>query len=328
MSKVCVIGSATWDALLTTDQAKLIKGKSGQKTKSMLAFSYGAKIDASDTIYTFGGGASNVSVGLNRLGISASVYTHLGRDWRGREIINHLKAERVDVKSITFDRERHSAMSLIVTSGAAREHIAFVDRGASSGLQLKTKLASGTYNWFYLTAITTLNWPAMLRKFFTASSRAGKKIFWNPGSRQLASAKALKPLLKYLTVLDLNKEEATKLVRDLGKKAKNEAQILKTLWSLGPEIVLITCGAKGAYCFDGKSFIYYPSYKLKAVNTIGAGDAFGSGWLAGFIHSRGKLIEAMRWGMSNSNSVILKMGAQRGLLRRGEIKKFLLQHHK
>ena len=81
MAKVCVIGSATWDALLTTNQAKVLKpSKNGP---AMMAFSYGAKIDASSTVYTFGGGAANVAVGLSRLGIPTGVHTHLGSDWRG-----------------------------------------------------------------------------------------------------------------------------------------------------------------------------------------------------------------------------------------------------
>ena len=320
MAKVCVIGSATWDALLTTNQAKVLKpSKNGP---AMMAFSYGAKIDASSTVYTFGGGAANVSVGLRRLGVPTSIRTHLGSDWRGQEIVNHLKKERVDVKGITFDARGHSATALIVTSGAAVEHVAFVDRGVSSGLVVKPALASSDYQWFYMTAITSPNWYSQLRSFFKQASRRRKKIFWNPGSLQLRESKKMRPLLKYLTVLDLNLSEAKTLAKELGLKASRPAELLLKLKKLGPKIIILTAGSGGAYAYDGVTMVHYPSFHVKATNTIGAGDAFGSGWLAGYIHSRGNLKTAMHWGMCNSNAVILKPGAQIGLLKKSEIRRW------
>lgn len=318
MSKVCVIGSATWDALLTTNQAKVIKPQNSNS--AMLAFSYGAKIDASSTVFTFGGGAANVSVGLNRLGVRASIRTHLGRDWRGKEIVNHLKKEGVDVKGITFDRQRHSALSLIVTAGGACEHVAFVDRGASSGLDIKPSWASEGDEWFYLTAITSPNWHGKITTFLRPAAERNKKVFWNPGSMQLRESQKLRPLLKFLTVLDLNLSEAKTMVKELGFKGGSPAALLMTLKKLGPKIIIITAGSGGAYAYDGKVMVHYPSFHVKATNTIGAGDAFGSGWLGGYIHSRENLKTAMHWGMCNSNAVILKPGAQIGLLTKAQIK--------
>ena len=320
MAKVCVIGSATWDAVLTTNQAKVLKpSKNGP---AMMAFSYGAKIDASSTVYTFGGGAANVAVGLSRLGIPTGVHTHLGSDWRGKEIINHLKKEGVNVGGITFDSKRHSATALIVTSGAATEHVAFVDRGASSGLVVEPSLANSGCQWFYLTAITSPKWYSHLTNFLKLAARRKKKIFWNPGTMQLQEAKKLRPLLKYLAVLDLNLSEGITLAKELGIKVTKPADLLIKLRKLGPKIIIITAGSNGAYAYDGVTMVHYPSFHVKATNTIGAGDAFGSGWLAGYIHSRGNIKTAMHWGMCNSNAVILKPGAQIGLLKKSEIRRW------
>lgn len=317
---MCVIGSATWDALLTTDQAQVLKSKTN--SLAMMAFAYGAKIDAASTVYTFGGGAANVSVGLRRLGVAVTIRTHLGSDWRGQEIVNHLKKERVDIKGVTFDPRRHTATALIVTSGAALEHVAFVDRGASSALTIKSAWANMAYNWFYITAITSPNWYSQLRGFFSQAAKRRKKIFWNPGSQQLQEPKRLRLLLKYLTVLDLNLSEATTLAKAVRLTGKRPAELLIKLKKLGPKIVIITCGSDGAYAYDGNVMLHYSSFHVRATNTIGAGDAFGSGWLAGYIQSRGDLKTAMHWGMCNSNAVILKSGAQLGLLRKSEISKW------
>ncbi|MFH1111743.1 MAG: carbohydrate kinase family protein [Patescibacteria group bacterium] len=322
MNKVCVIGGATWDVLLTSNEAKFVKVKSGGHKHQAMAFLYGSKIDTTGSEYSFGGGASNVAVGLRRLGVKVDIVIQLGNDWRSKDIINHLKKERVGIKNIIIDKKSYSAISFIITSGGAHEHVAFVDRGATINFKINQRLVSPSYEWYYLTSLANPLWYKYMASFLKEAYQNKKNIFWNPGSLQLKSAHHLKPLLKYLTVLDLNKDEAFKLVYDFGYKVKLIADVLKILHQVGVKVVLVTAGASGAYCFNGQSIVYYPSYHVKPKNTIGAGDAFGSGWLAGYLHSHGDLKQAMKWGMCNSNSVIMKVGAQKGLLRRNQISSF------
>ncbi len=320
MHKICVIGGATWDVLLLTNEAKLVSLGRGAKDQA-LAFLYGAKIDVTGSEYSFGGGAANVAVGLSRLGITADIYTRLGNDWRAREIIAHLQQEKVDTSQITYDYKLHSAASLIITVGGAHEHVALVDRGATVNLVVKSDWIQKRYDWFYLTSLANPQWYKFLPSFFKAVRKFNKKIFWNPGSLQLKQINRLRPLLKYLEVLNVNYKEAQEI---LGKKFKNSKtkSILSALLKLGPKIVIVTDGAKGAYVATKDQYWHQKSFTAKPVNTIGAGDSFGSGFLAGLIKSKGNLKQAMLWGMANSNSVIMHSGAQRGLLTQKELLRF------
>ena len=63
------------------------------------------------------------------------------------------------------------------------------------------------------------------------------------------------------------------------------------------------------------------SFKVNPVNTTGAGDAFGSGFLAGFINSNSNAKTALHLGMLNSTAVIMHKGAQKGLLTKSELLK-------
>jgi len=67
------------------------------------------------------------------------------------------------------------------------------------------------------------------------------------------------------------------------------------------------------------SIYFRPALKRKGINTTGAGDAFGSSFVAGLIKYN-DIEQALKLGILNSNSVIMKIGAQEGLLYSKDIK--------
>ena len=93
---------------------------------------------------------------------------------------------------------------------------------------------------------------------------------------------------------------------------------------LGPKIVVITDGPKGAYASDGENRFEMPLYPDPAppVDRTGAGDSFASTFVAAII--KGNTIEgALQWAPINSMSVVQKVGAQAGLLKEKELEDFL-----
>lgn len=317
--KVLVIGGATWDVLFTTSQTELVREPKSRNP--LLAFPYGGKVDAVGVTYGFGGGAANVAVGLARLGVRAGITTRVGDDWRGGEVVRNLRANGVEVNLIQTDRVETTPLAFIVTTGGAHDHVAFVSRGAATKLKLPAAVPK-MYTWVYLTSLATPAWWHGLRQLLPSLKRRGQCLFWNPGAAQLAHGQRLKPWLRYVTVLDLNREEAELLAKDLKFRYRSLGQLLHRLKSLGSTAVLITDGARGAYYYDGTQVLHRPSLKLHPVNTTGAGDAFGAGFLAGYLRSHGNVRQAMDWGMCSSSSVIMHVGAQRGLLASAEIHKF------
>jgi len=319
-NNICVIGGATWDALFTTSKAALLPNRSMQQ--KFLAFPYGGKVDADDVIYGFGGGAANASVGLARLGLNTAIITRVGKDWRGQEVVKNLQANKVITKNVQVDSKETTALSFIVTTGGAHDHVAFVSRGSTSNLQLPTQI-SKEFNWFYITSLATKDWNVKLLQLFKNCKKSNQQIFWNPGARQFTNNKALKKLLPYVAILDLNKEEAELVARDLKLKYVGVVGLLKALHKIGPEGVLITDGANGAYFYDGQKVHYQKSYRITPINTTGAGDGFGCGFLAGYLQSNKNVAEGLQWGMLNSSSVIMHSGPQKGLLTVSQLKKFI-----
>ena len=61
---------------------------------------------------------------------------------------------------------------------------------------------------------------------------------------------------------------------------------------------------------------YIPSVGHTPKNLTGAGDAFGSGFITGWIKSRGDIRYALRLAAFNADSVVQHVGAKVGILKK------------
>ena len=68
-------------------------------------------------------------------------------------------------------------------------------------------------------------------------------------------------------------------------RSKDIWDMAETIANFGVELVVITAGKEGQYLYDkaAKKKYHLPAYPVKAIDTISANDAFGGGFLAGYI---------------------------------------------
>jgi len=149
-------------------------------------------------------------------------------------------------------------------------------------------------------------------------TKLGTKVMFNPGVLELANPEPLKKTLKYVDILLLNKREASELLLSARLKAAPEAEpsleeLLVRLQKLVP-VVILTAGKDGGIATDGEKIYRFGLYEnVKIKDTTGAGDAFGSGFLAAF--SSGKNFKtSLTFASANSTSVVTHLGAKDGLL--------------
>ena len=132
------------------------------------------------------------------------------------------------------------------------------------------------------------------------------KIAFNP-SEYLIKKENLKSMLKLCDILILNREEAGLLTRD--------KDLLIGLIKLGPKIVVITNKDKEVLAYSkNKKYSLIP-HKMKVVERTGAGDAFASGFVAGQMFGK-SIMESLKLGLEESESVIKHKGAKIGLIKR------------
>jgi ribokinase len=317
---VVTIGGATRDFFISSDKARVVNNKKSLKERKLLAFELGAKHYIEDLHSFLGGGACNTAIGFSKLKLKTAIKICIGVYEEGRWIKRTLKKEKVNTSLIKSTKEEPSGLSFIIidSKSKSREHIAFSYRGANKYLDIDPKKIIST-KWIYLASFSGENWVGQLKNISKIVKDQKIKLAFNPGSKQLeAGVTKLKGILKLTEVLLVNRDEAIELA--LSQQHYNQAPhintLLRELKKMGPKIVVVTDGDKGAYAHDGEEFFFMRSLKINPVDTTGAGDAFSSGFVAGMIKYREDIKKALELGVRNGASVAQKIGAQTGLIRK------------
>ncbi|MFH1598074.1 MAG: carbohydrate kinase family protein [Patescibacteria group bacterium] len=331
--QVVTIGGATRDITFRTDDGELIDTPHLLTKQKLLAFEYGAKIISRQCHYTLGGGGTNAAVGLTRLGLKVASFVNVGSDNLGGQVIKNLQEHKINTSLVKRDKKAMTGFSLLVISGQAKDHVAFLYRGANDNISIEPKdIKKFSTDWFYITSLSGLHWPKLMKEIIEAKKKKIIKIGWNPGETQLkAGKKGLIALIKETDVFILNKDETIELILSdpkLPSKIKKDTRkinnvnfLIKRLHSWGPKIVVLTDGKKGAYAYDGEKIYFSEILDTPVKDTTGAGDCFGSSFLAGLILFHDDIDKAIKLGIVNTSYLVQKVGAQEGLMNKQQIKK-------
>jgi len=264
---------------------------------------------------TCGGSAANTVVGLARLGCKVGFIGKVADDREGKMLIEDFRREGVDTNGIIHTRTGRSGtvMGFVDKKG---ERALYVDPGVND------TLGSGEINKEYAFQTDFLHITSFVgEKSFESQRRLVEslpkkvKLSLDPG--ELYARKGLvklESMIRHAFVLMPNLSE----LRLLTKKA-NYKQGAEFLIQKGVQIVAVKLGSKGCYVTDGNENHLVKAFKVKVVDTTGAGDAFCAGFLYGLI--RGKsLFECGRLGNFVASRCIMRMGARPGLPRLEDLK--------
>lgn len=309
MHDVLTLGSATFDVFLTSADFKVVDMKDFPSGKGE-CFSFGSKIDIHDMVTSSGGGATNAAATFTNLGLNAQVISRIGTDAAGEMVLRDLQARGIGTKYLHRTEKEKTAYATILSRPHSDRTI-LVYRGTSEHFQTSDLPSRLKAHWIYVTSLGGN--LAVARAAFERALNTQTDIFWNPGAGELEQGlKKLQSLLRHVTILNLNDEEAS-LLTHLPIARKNET--IQILLGTGVQQVLLTHGSEGATYADVTKQFFAPGLKVRVANLTGAGDAFGSGFVSGFIKTR-NVETALRVAILNSSSVIQKIGAKNGLLEK------------
>lgn len=281
-----------------------------------LCFPYGQKVLVDSSEFLLGGGASNVSIGLARLGFSSSLIAELGDDEFSQKIFNVLTKEKVDVSRILQTQGAASSFTIGINfKGERTLFVKHVKRMHNFSFnQLNTR-------WVYVGGLGN-EWENAYKKAIEFIKSSNATLVFAPGTTQVKSgSQQIQSILEKTDIFFSNKEEAAKIANFKLPILNNVENLLRELKKTGPKIAVITDGLNGSYVIDKQEKIYFgEASKEKALERTGAGDAYCSGFLAAYMRGLG-IETAMKWGTVNAGSVIQKVGAQEGLLTREELEK-------
>jgi len=98
---------------------------------------------------------------------------------------------------------------------------------------------------------------------------------------------------------------------------------IKTILTMGPKVVIEKCGAEGCRLHEiGKEAIDIPGYPVDVINILGAGDAFGAGFLYGFVNDW-DLYKSIRLGNACGAIVVTRLACSNSMPTYDEVMMFI-----
>lgn len=308
MFDIITIGSATRDVFLVSDKFIALKSKKFP-TGSGECVALGSKIDVNRLVLTTGGGATNSAATFSSLGFHTATITRIGDDSSGKDVIYDLNRFGVSTHYVRVIKNGQTGFSTLLTMKDG-ERTALVYRGVSSAFEVKDIHWEGCKQtkWIYLTSLGG-NLP-LAKKIIQHAHKNNVRIAWNPGTLELKRGIGeIKPLLPMVDVLNMNLEEA-KILTDK-KTLKTMFDAVKTK----DKMRLITDGTNGSYAWHNGIILHACTTNARAISRTGAGDAFGSGFVAGLIKKQDVKF-SLSLGTLNAESVVQSYGAKQGILKK------------
>lgn len=309
---IITFGSGTLDVFVKSRDFR-IKREKRFLTGKGICFPFASKVDIKDIFFSTGGGGTNVAATFSNQGFKVAYCGKIGKDIFGEKILKDLKKFKIDTRFVFETEEKPTNCSIVFSFG--KDRTVFVYREASEILK-KEEIPWKEFkaNWFYLAPLSgkLANLFAPLVNF---AEKNKIKIACNPGNSQISLGKKfLKPIFSKIDILILNQEEASLLTQVPYRKEK---EVFKKLDKMIPGIAVMTKGKEGVIVSDGKYIFEAGIPSSKCIEKTGAGDAFSSGFIVGFI-KKGDIPYAIQLGTANATSCVQKIGAKAGLLKKGQ----------
>lgn len=357
MKKALTIGGAVYDIFIQYEHPETLSMHTHETDKRFLVLEEGTKVEVKDLAYRSGGGATNSAASFKHLGFQTSTFFKVGTDAQAQEIINELNALHIDTAWVKHDAMHATGTSFIFPT--QHDRIVLVYRGASMHLE-KSELPLQAIEQTDLLYVTSLcNQAAALLPEITSHAQRHKKLVAvNPGTSQLRDhPESISTSLKNIEILIMNSHEAKILCHSIfrqcswltteiagsvdGSTHDHQPELLQAqmtyqnicfnlkdfcqeILNHGPRIVAITNGAEGVYVATKENLYFHPSMPSNIISTLGAGDAFGSAFVAQIAHGA-SIPDALRAGIINACAVIEHVGAKEGLLSRETLETRLKQ---
>lgn len=310
MARIVSLGSALQDIyLIDKDDLKASQLDNRTIYGDILV---GSKVDVDQIDYEIGGGGINSAVEFARHGHEAVFIGNIAHDSAGDAVLKLLDREGIDNNYVNFLEHKSTGTSVILLDTRSGERTILTCRGASEqfGNFSEQDLETIRPDWLYVTSLK--GDFDTLERFFRKARELGTRIMFNPGNKELEDRQRLIDLFQYVDILSVNQSEAAQIA--------DGENLLELFYHLINYVgmVLITAGSMGGVAGDNREAYRFGIYEDKKIkDATGAGDAFGSGFLAHLTDGK-SLHDSIIYAAANSTSVITEIGANKGALTGGE----------
>ena len=293
-----------------------------------------------------GGSATNIAVGTARLGVKSSMLTRVGHEHMGRFVRRTLEENGVDVSHVRFDPE-HLTPYVLLAVRAIEDFPRIFAYGDAADLAVEEGDIDPEFiasSKALLVTGSPLSRPGSREASFKAiraAKEAGtgvvfdldyRPVFWGVASHEqggemfVASEEVTEVYRSALPDCDLvvgTEEE----IRIAGGSTET-LEALRSIRGLSRATIVLKVGAMGAIVFPDEipenveDGVRVPGFPVEVFNSVGAGDAFMSGFLSGWLREESPE-ECLRLGNACGAIVVSRHGCSPAMPTREELEYFL-----
>jgi 5-dehydro-2-deoxygluconokinase len=297
-----------------------------------------------------GGSSANVAAGTARLGLRTSMLTRVGNEHMGRFVREALAREGVDVSHVATDPHRLTGLVVLGIEGqidgvGAYPHIFFREHCADMGLEAgdfdEQYIASSRALAVTGTHLSTEQTRVAVEQAFrwarANDTRTILDIDYRPvlweltaagegASRFVASAEVTAALQRLLPLCDLVVGTEEEIL--IAGGSTDLLAALQAIRERTPAPIVVKRGAAGCTIVEGPApralseGLDVRGFPVEVLNVLGAGDAFLSGLLCGWLSGR-SLAESARLGNACGALVVSRHGCTPAMPSRVELDDFL-----
>jgi sugar/nucleoside kinase (ribokinase family) len=283
-----------------------------------------------------GGSTANIAVGLSRLGVGSRFVGKVGADENGLTLKTAFEKDGVDTSWLVFDPAGRTAQTIIVVDGQGRRII--YSLGGTALLETPHELDPSAIEGTDLLYIGEA-FPDVARRAAALARERGARVVCGPGgTASWVPIHALMELLREADYVLLSRGELMSLMSSAGARSSGDHRDGAT-WLLcnGIRNAVVTLGQGGAVCYssggtcptaDGApvgvtgTSVAQACFRVQAVDTTGAGDAFSAGFMSALLDGL-PTAECLRRGNACAALAIQRVGAREAMPTRGELDEFL-----
>ncbi|EKK5245532.1 ribokinase [Cronobacter sakazakii] len=278
----------------------------------------GETVTGSQYQVAFGGKGANQAVAAGRSGADIAFIACVGEDDIGERIRQQLSRDNIDVAPVRTVAGESTGVALIFVNGEG-ENVIGIHAGANAALtpervnEQREKIANAR------ALLMQLESPV---ESVIAAARIAHEnqttVILNP-----APARALSDeLLALVDIITPNETEAEKLTGVKVSDDKSAVQAAAVLHQKGIETVIITLGSRGVWLSVNGEGQRVSGFRVKAVDTIAAGDTFNGALMTALLEGT-PMLEAIRFAHAAAAIAVTRPGAQPSVPWRDEIDAFL-----
>ena len=237
-----------------------------------------------DAHLSMAGSESNVAIGLSRLGHAAAWLGAVGNDEPGRLIQRTLRAEGVNTDWLRFSDESFTGFIAFDQPSHDITRVSYHRRGSAgstlTSAECVAALDAAKPRLLHVTGITPAlsdSARAATLDVVRAAAESDVRVSLDVNYRarlwsRAEAAIGLRELLPFVRTVFASDDELDILT--------DATEPVRELLASGITEVVVTAGGKGAWAHTADGTIHRPALPVTVVDSIGAGDAFVSGYLS------------------------------------------------